>query len=186
MQKLLNIMKMQSYAAQGASSQTRVGTISAYDPSNHSAKVILQPDGQESGWMPISSPFVGNGWGMFCAPSIGDMVHVHFMDGNFESGMIGGRSYNDQDRPLPAPSGEFWLVHQKGSLLKFLSDGTIEMQCSTLNLTGNLNVINGNITCPNGDISDQHSTMQSMRSTYNSHTHPDPQGGNTSTTTQTM
>lgn len=174
MQKMLNIMKMQSFATQGTFSHTRVGTISAYDPSNHAVKVIYQPDENESGWLPMTSQWVGNGWGMVAAPSLGDMVHIHFMDGNFETGMVGGRAYNDQDRPPSAPSGEFWLVHQSGSLLKFLNDGTVSMQASTLNLTGNLNVINGNITCPNGDVSDKKSKMQDMRDEYNVHTHGGP------------
>ncbi len=169
--KLLNIMKMQSYATQGMTSQTRVGTISAYDPNNHSVKVTYQPDENESGWLPLMSQWVGNGWGMFSPPSLGDMVHIHFMDGNFETGMVAGRAYNDQDRPLPAPSGEWWLVHKSGSLLQFLNDGTIAMQASTLNLTGNLNVINGNITCPNGDVRDKVSRMQDMRDQYNIHIH---------------
>lgn len=171
MQKLLNLMKMQSFATQGTASHTRIGTISAYDPNNHAAKVLFQPEEHESGWMPIASQWVGNGWGMFSPPSIGDMVHIHFMDGNFESGMVGARAYNDQDRPLSIPSGEWCLVHKSGSLLHFNNDGTVSMQASTVNLTGNLNVINGNITCQNGDVSDKKSSMQTMRDDYNPHTH---------------
>lgn len=171
MAKLLNIMKMQSYATQGPTSQTRVGLVTAYDPNTHSVKVSYQPEGNESGWLPIMTHWVGNGWGMVAAPSLGDMVHINFMDGNFETGLVSGRAFNDEDRPPAAPSGEFWLVHQSGSLLKFLSDGTIAMQASTLNLTGNLNVINGNITCPNGDVSDKTGNIQTMRNDYNVHTH---------------
>jgi phage baseplate assembly protein gpV len=174
MDKMLNIMKMQAYAAQGPVSHPRVGTITAYDPNNHAVKVAYQPEGTESGWLPMMSQWVGNGWGMIAAPSIGDMVNVSFMDGNFETGMVTGRAYNDSDRPPAAPSGEFWLVHQSGSLLKFLNDGTVSMQASTLNLTGNLNIIDGNITCPDGDISDKKSSMQDMRDDYNIHEHGGP------------
>ena len=172
MQKMLNLMKMQSYAADGTRSHTQIATVSAYDPVNHAGKVIFQPDGQESGWMPIMTQWSGNGWGMFSPPSIGDMVHVHPIDGNFESGTIGARAFNDEDRPANIPSGEWALIHKTGAKLHFNNDGSVSMQATTLTLTGNLVVT--------GDVSDKNGSMQEMRDDYNPHTHgggptPEPQ-----------
>jgi hypothetical protein len=43
------------------------------------------------------------------------------------AGSVGWRFYNDEDKPPPCPSGEFWLVHQAGSMLKFHNDGSVEL-----------------------------------------------------------
>lgn len=106
---------------------TRLGTISSYDPNTFSVKVQLQPSGLETGWIPLGSPWVGSGWGMFCAPAVGEMVEVEFQEGGAEAGVVSMRFFNDVERPLPVPAGEFWLVHQSGSLLKFHNDGTVEV-----------------------------------------------------------
>jgi phage baseplate assembly protein gpV len=87
---------------------------------------------------------------MLCPPSIGDAVELDFQEADGGVGSCGLRFFNDQDRPLPCPSGEFWLVHQSGSLLKFHNDGSVELHAQTdLNATigGNANVtVAGNIT----------------------------------------
>jgi len=70
------------------------------------------------------------------------MVEVQFQEGDPEAGFVCQRFYNDSDRPLNVPSGEFWLVHQSGSLFKFHNDGSVEMQAAT-NLTA---------SAPNGTL----------------------------------
>ncbi len=121
----------------------RVGTITAYDDTGTgSVKVMIQPDAGETGWIPLLSPWIGNGWGMVCAPSIGDPVEVHFELGSTTAGFAGLRFFNDSQRAPPAPSGEFWLIHKSGSLLKFTNDGKVALiSTSDLNATvgGNLN-----------------------------------------------
>lgn len=62
--------------------------------------------------------------------------------------------------------------------------GTFTGTASSWNLTGNVNV-KGDIKSTN-NVSDGIGTMGSMRSTYNSHIHSDPQGGNVSTPNTTM
>lgn len=120
---------------------TRLGTVSGYDKTYYAVKVALQPEGTETGWIPLGSSFVGNGWGLFCAPSIGDMVEVQFQEGDVEAAICCHRFFNDIDRPLPVPSGEFWLVHKSGSSLKFFNDGTVELhthQNLSVQVDGNL------------------------------------------------
>lgn len=193
MQHILNQVRLQAEQVQGNIAKTRAGLVDSYDPSTYSCKVSLQPDNTLTGWLPILSPWVGNGWGLFAPPTIGDLVEVQFIEGDIESGILCQRFYNDVDRPLATPSGEFWLVHASGSSLKFHNDGTVSLiSAGTLtssapqwNHTGNV-LVTGNIVA-SGDISDHtNKSMAGMRSAYNGHSHADPQGGSTSTPTPGM
>ena len=141
---LLNVMRGEAQKALQGVATTRLGTISSYDASTHAVKVLLQPDGTETGWCPLGETWVGNGWGMFCAPSIGDQVQVEFQEGDKSVGIACLRFYNDVDRPLSVPSGEMWIVTESGSFLKFKKNGTIESNAPNWNHTGNLNVT-GNV-----------------------------------------
>ncbi len=134
MQRLLNAMKQQAELAQRGS-HARLGTVRGYDPNTYRAKVMIQPENQITGWMPVATEWVGNGWGMFAPPAEGDAVLVEFFHGDFESGIITRRFYHNDARPAPTvppatqaatvPIGEFWLVHQSGSALQFHNDGSV-------------------------------------------------------------
>lgn len=145
-----NIMRKNAQLVSQNAAKTRVGTVSAYDPNAHAVKILFQPDNTESGWLPVFTPWVGNGWGMFSPPSIGDMAKVHFQEGGHEAGMVSLRGFNDVDRPLPVPSGEFWLVHKTGSSIKITNDGAISIHTNqNLNatVTGNANLsVTGPVT----------------------------------------
>jgi phage baseplate assembly protein gpV len=127
-------MRTQALMAQNSSAATHTGTVSSYDPASYSVKVLLHPDNIETNWLPLLCPWVGNGWGMFAPPSIGDMIEVAYVNNDPNTGIAALRFYNDINRPLPVPSGEFWLVHQSGSALKFHNDGSVEVISHT-NLT---------------------------------------------------
>lgn len=198
MRQLLNVMRMQAMLASGDHASVRLGKVDSYDAVNYSAKVRLQPEDVITGWLPVTSQWVGNGWGMFAPPSIGELVEVHFQEGSIDAGIVNLRFFNDIARPLPVPSGEFWLQHKSGAFFKLTNagaatfsdahgasvtlngDGTITSSASQWNHTGNVTVT-GNVVA-SGDISD-HTTksMAAMRSTYNAHTHTDPQGGSVGT-----
>jgi hypothetical protein len=140
MKQLLNQMRMQAAMAAAEHAQSKVGLVSGYDATNYSVKVTLQPEGIETGWIPLLSPWVGNGWGMFCSPTVGDMVEVQFEQGGAEAAVACLRFFNDEDRPLAVPSGEFWLVHKRGTFVKLLNDGTIRSNASAWDHTGDHNV----------------------------------------------
>lgn len=153
-------------------------------------KVIIQPENVITGWLPVSSYWVGNGWGMFAPLSIGDLVEVHFQEGSFEAGIINMRFFNDVARPLNVLSGEFWLQHKSGAYFKLLNngnatfsdghgatvtlngDGTITSQASQWNHAGNMTIISGNLKVA-GDITDTYNTntrtIAGMRTVYNGH-----------------
>ena len=83
----------------------RVGLVTSYDPKTHSAKVKLQPSGQETGWIPIARQHMGNGWGLAIGltpgdgDTTGDQVEVTHHDGDLDAGRITGMYHSDQDQP---------------------------------------------------------------------------------------
>jgi len=105
----------------------RIGTITSYDKGNGVVKVSIQPEGRETNWLKLDCPGVGNGWGVQIGPQIGDEVTVSFDSSDPNLGKVTARHTNSQNLPLPVPSGEVWLVHKTGSLLKFNTDGTVTL-----------------------------------------------------------
>ena len=84
--------------------------------------------------------------------------------------------------------GEFGLKHATGARIVFRATGHIQISDPSgtlLELTNNgTAMLTGNLVVT-GDISDQsgaHGTLAVLRGDYNTHTHPDPQGGSTGTT----
>lgn len=90
-------------------------------------------------------------------------------------------------------TGETAIYTQNGDKIIIHLDGTIEVDASTkVNITSPLVAMSGNLTVAGnivaaGDISDHNNkSMASMRGTYNTHTHNDPQGGAVSAPNQAM
>ena len=161
MQRLLNALKAQAGALDQGAAQPRFGVVASVDPSSATARVNLQPEGVLSGWLPVLTPWAGNGWGMMCLPSPGDQVLVLAHEGDADHGIIAGRAFSAAATPPVAPSGEFWLVHQSGTALKLVSDGTVQ-------ITGDLHV--------SGDVCDAHGSLDRLRQHYDQHTHPGVSG----------
>lgn len=109
---------------------SRTGTITGYDPANGVVKVAIQPEGRETNWIKLDCPGVGNGWGVQIGPQLGDEVTVSFDSSDPNLGKVTARHTNSLNLPMPVPSGEIWMVHQSGSLLKFKSDGTVTLHSS--------------------------------------------------------
>lgn len=201
--RFLNIMRQQASLVNNSIASTAIGTIVAYDQSQHYASVQLYPadpdDASSSpmitGMLPIFSPWVGANWGMFSPPAIGDIVEVHFQEGSLQNGYIGMRTWNLGHPPLSVPSGEFWLVHQTGSYIKMKNNGEIDIStpvkinvsCATAEITA---TTSAKVTSPNIQLSGSvqlGNLSQSLTGlmndvaigVYNSHTHSDPQGGTT-------
>lgn len=120
---MLNAMKLQAAMQQTEQAQSRMCIVSGYNPANYCAKVRLLPEDVETGWLPVLSPWVGNGWGFFAPPTPGDLVDVQFTDGDFTQGIVCQRFFNDAARPLNVPAGEFWLQHKSGAFFKLTNDG---------------------------------------------------------------
>lgn len=180
---------------------TRQAVVTSYDPNQYAAKVLLQPENIETGFLPVATEWVGASWGIFCPPTAGDVVDVHFQEWGKNAGYISKRFFGALASPLAVQSGEFWLVHKSGSFLKFTNDGKVALNTqSDLNATvgGATNITSSQdvtVTTPNlvvkgnilatGDITDQTGTtnqsMRDSRGIYDTHTHPgiQPGGGDT-------
>jgi phage baseplate assembly protein gpV len=139
MSMMANAMRLQAERAAAHIVVSRIGLVTNYDPTRYMAKVALQPEGSPTGWLPIDSIGVGNGWGLYSPPSINEMVTVVFIDGKLNAGYLQARHYNNQDKPLAVPSGEFWLFHAKGQFVQLTNDGKLTLsdgQGATIVLNG--------------------------------------------------
>lgn len=154
-QQLINAIRAQAALSDGKMI-VRIGQVSEYATDTYSARVKIQPENMETGFLPIWSPWIGNGWGMFCPPADalttppGDSVIVLFQEGDSGAGIIIGGLFNDSDRPLPVPMGEFWLVHKTNSKIQLLNTGDVNVVSNrdeTHAVGRNLNVtVAGNVT----------------------------------------
>ena len=95
------------------------GNVTSYDPKLHLAKVMFQPQGQESGWLPIETGHIGEGYGIATGltpgdgKSTGDQVIVRYQESDVESGKIVQRVHSDKETPPTAQSGEM-IIYTSG------------------------------------------------------------------------
>jgi phage baseplate assembly protein V len=128
-----NQMRAAAQLAQGGAEQTKIGIVTSYDPGLAAARVRLQPEDPDNpdttltGWLPVASGWVGDGWGIDAPVSPGDQVEVKYVGAEIENGYIAGRFFSDSVRPTGAKSGEFFLTHKSGSKLHFHNDGTVTL-----------------------------------------------------------
>jgi phage baseplate assembly protein V len=174
MDRLINAMKAHAGGLDLGQGQPRFGTISSFDANSYAARVLLQPEGVLSGWLPVLTPWVGAGWGLACPPTVGEQVLVLSQEGHAEAGVIIGGAYSEQMRP-PAiggsavPSGEAVLFHASGAYLRLANDGGFVISAasgSQVTILGDL-VVTGNVSDQNG----QHGALADLRTAYDQHWH---------------
>ena len=113
----------------------RFAIVDRYDPATYRASVVLapSPDGQTplTGYMPVLTGYMGNGWGVAAPLQKGDQVVVLFVQNHPDQGVILGRIY-DQPHPPPdradgqaAAAGELVLVHASGSRIQVTNDSKL-------------------------------------------------------------
>jgi phage gp45-like len=162
--RLANAIKSHAAGMDQSLGQVKFGTVTSVNFRNSTARVLIQPDGVLSGWLPVLSQWVGSGWGMVSPLAPGDQVILVPQQGDAEQGVIIGRSFSDKQMPPVVPGGEFWLIHKSGSFLKLCNDGTIR-------ISGDLHVL--------GDVYDSHGSIAGLRAVYNSHVHSMSSNGTT-------
>jgi hypothetical protein len=156
----------------GLQAKTQYGTVTAYNPNDYTIKAMLQPNGPETGWIPLASPWVGNNLGAVFGPAINDQVRIDFVDGEMEAALAGSRFFNVNARPPIVNSGQAAIVDGAGSYVRLNNDGTITLGATTgMTITTPLITLNGALTAT-GDV-------KSGTISLHNHTHPDPQGGST-------
>jgi len=137
--QFLNALKHHMQSMDASQGQPHFGIVTSYNPKTHAAKVKVMPQDDSasplvSGWLPICTPSLGNGWGLVAPPAIGEQVLIVCDSGDRNHGVILGSVFSKQSLP-PDPDGsggtqssEFSLVHQSGSFLKFTNDGRVTLE----------------------------------------------------------
>lgn len=158
MEELNRAMRQEAAAMMSEVQGTRLGEVTSYDPETYAVIVKLQPDENLTGWIPIKTLAVGNGWGLYFPPEIGDQAVVQFQEGDLESGICLGFLYNNEDKPLSCQSGEWWMVHKSGVKVLF-QDGKIQVRGGLIEIGG-----------INGDV--RKLVDERFMELFNNHTHP--------------
>lgn len=104
----------------------RNALVSSYDKQKYAIKVQFQPEGTESGWIPLTSTAVGNKFGIQEAPNIKDQVQIIDQEGEHKVGHVITRHFSTLDQPNPIEAGEYLKVHKTGSGVYHKSDGTLQ------------------------------------------------------------
>lgn len=166
MEQLFNMIKAVSGGLDGLIGHIRIGLVSSFDPVTYSAKVMIQPENVLSGWLPVMSSWVGNGWGMITPILPGTQVVVLAQEGNAEQGIIAGALWSSVDRPPSVEAGEACIFHKSGSFIRLLNDGEIEINAKVTKINGDL-IVDGDIS----DLGGKFGTINKFRNTYNEHNH---------------
>lgn len=165
---------------------TRYGSISAYNPNDYTVKVTIQPEGTETGFIPLSAIWVGNNLGAVFGPAIGDSVRLDFIEGSVQATVVGGRFFNNSARPPVVQSGQAAIIDGQGAYVKLNNDGTITFGAPVgitsttplLKQIGNMEVDGNFIATQNvSDLNGTRGTVASLRTAYDSHTHANVQNG---------
>jgi uncharacterized protein involved in type VI secretion and phage assembly len=168
-------------AARGVGSP-RIGTVVAFNGAQHAARVMIQPEGAETGWLPVLAAAVGGGWGIQAGLEIGAQVLVAPRDGDLNSGVVLGAIWSDADRAPGAPSEELWMIHKAGALVKLTNDGQVLVQDAhgtKLHFTNDGTVVvEGNLAVT-GSIVGGHGTGGSVNLQTHTHAQPNDSHGDT-------
>jgi hypothetical protein len=110
----------------------RHGLVTSFDPDKYLAKVMLWPEGQETGWLPIETAHTGNDYGIAIGlqpgdgKTTGDQVIVRFQEGDLESGKIVQRVHSNDEKPPTVQAGEIviWAKFKQTEGQSDLGDDT--------------------------------------------------------------
>jgi phage baseplate assembly protein V len=176
----------------------RVGIVKSQDPANARIRVTF-PDRNQmtSWWLPVVTPKSQNDKA-YWMPDIGEQV-VCLMDEHDEDGAVLGSIYSTADTPPVASADKWHLTMKDGAIFEYdrnshalavniPSGGTVTITANAatiqIDATGNINLTAAkNIKLVTDTYND---SVNNIISTYNGHTHPDPQGGNTGAPNQQM
>lgn len=183
MARLMEALTQQAGARSDTMGRIAMGTVQSYNPAAHTARVIFQPDGVLSGWLPVATMNAGNGWSIQSGLAPGTQVVVAPHEGDPDSGVILGALHSTLALPpkvasAPSPSShppttnvaatETLMVHPSGSVFRMCDDGSVFIK-ATVNIQGDLHVL--------GDVFDKHGSLDRLRGNYNTHAHMGVQAG---------
>jgi phage baseplate assembly protein V len=210
---LLNALKMHMASMDTQLGQARMGVVQSYDPNNGTAKVLIQPEGVLTSWLPVLSQSVGAGWGIHTPMAGGEQVLILPTEGDADNGVIVGRAWSDEMQPPQNPFGgalgaaQVLLLDKSGSVILLDAAGNIKLKNSagataTLESGGQIALSDASgtsvVLANNGtvnvtgtlavsgdiiDLNNAHGSLQTLRAAYNAHHHPGVEPGSSSTDT---
>jgi|GEM_PF-1002324 len=117
-------------AASGMIAKTVHGIITSIDPVNHAAKALVQPEGIESGWLPVAALAAGD-IRIARLPNIGEHVLLIPIEGDAEHMQINAFQYDTAVTPpvspqtsKPAQAGELLIMAGCGAPPSATQTGT--------------------------------------------------------------
>jgi hypothetical protein len=166
MSDFFDTLRLNTDIARSNIAQPRIAVVTSSNPQTGTARVLVQPEGVLTGWLPVLTPWCGSGWGMACPPCPGDQVLIIPQEGDAQHALIVGRLFSNSVRPPQAQPGEIVLRHQSGCAIQLLNSGFTSIE-------GDLHV--------SGDVYDSHGSLAKLRNDYNAHIHYTSNGQETST-----
>lgn len=130
--------------------------IVAEDKSGVDLEIALQPSGKKAtarlGW-----DYIGNGFGLFVLPEVGDEVLTIFADGDISQGVVVKRLSNRVDKVPDGIAATKVLIVTKGDHdVDITVDGTVTLNCDDIRL---------------GSGTIQKLVKESFKATFDSHVH---------------
>jgi phage baseplate assembly protein gpV len=165
MDNVIGLLKLQSERVRNSIAHARIGIVTSSDPVKGVAKVLLQPEGILTGWLPVLTQWAGAGWGITCPPTPGNQVLIIPLEGQPDSGIVIGCLFSASARPPMAGVGELVIQHQSGTSLCLNNLGQVF-------ITGDLHVT--------GNVFDAKGALEKLRTDFNSHVHSPGSDGTTS------
>ena len=162
----------------------RFGIVSQINPLLCQARVNFGDDDSTSYWLPVLQTKTLKDK-FYSMPDINEQV-VCLMDQNSEDGVILGAIYSNVDKPAVTSEKQLSVNLENGSQINANKEtDTLTIIFQNIKFVGDIThegiLTNTKGIKSNADITDKKSSMQSMRDTYNSHTHPDKNQKTTST-----
>jgi phage baseplate assembly protein gpV len=112
----------------------RYAMATSWDPKTHMVKVMLQPEGVESGWLPVHTMSAGDGYGHMTGIVTGDgtktgeQLEITHQEGEFEAGAVTARVHSKQQPPPSLESGEQLFLAYFKQFIKFDKNGQVIIQ----------------------------------------------------------
>ena len=167
MQSWIEAIKLHSAVHATATGQPKHGIVTSVDPINHAIKVMIQPDGVESGWIPDGAIAAG-GLKIACPSEVGTQVLVIAVEGDGEHPVVVARLFDTVVTAPVSPATSHPV--QAGEIGIFLASGTyLHLTQDGIYLGGNLTV-SGSVKT-SGDVVAAGVSLQQ-------HVHTGVQGGN--------
>jgi uncharacterized protein involved in type VI secretion and phage assembly len=125
--ELLEMIRREAAAA-AQRQHGAVMSVTSYDPDRHAVKGTLHPHDVETGWVPVGTLGVGDGFGVVVGPCIGDQLSVEFQNGDHNTPIIKQRLFSDKAKPPRVESGEVMIITKFGHRILLTKDGKMVIE----------------------------------------------------------